>query len=186
MIRNRLAYILDPDPDFLTAVGIILRLEGLRAAAFTKLTNFLDRVAAEPPDLALINFHHDDWSNILKCLRREHPATAVIMLADGPFVDLSIAAIRGGAADVLTKPVDTDRLMHAIGDIFTGIAERGFGTSLTFRERQVLELIARGCTTKEAGRELGISPRTIEVHRSHLMAKLGARNTADMIRLALQ
>ena len=53
------------------------------------------------------------------------------------------------------------------------------------REREVLPLISNGQSNKEAGRELGISPRTIEVHRSRVMEKLGARNTADLMRIVL-
>ena len=54
---------------------------------------------------------------------------------------------------------------------------------LTPREREVLERIALGASNKEAGRQLGISPRTIEVHRARIMEKLGARNTADLVRI---
>ena len=61
---------------------------------------------------------------------------------------------------------------------------RGF-SQLTPRERQVLQLITNGQSNKEAGRELGISPRTIEVHRARVMEKLGARNTADLMRIVL-
>jgi len=56
---------------------------------------------------------------------------------------------------------------------------------LTKREQEVLGLITKGATSKEGGRELGISCRTFEVHRAHIMAKLGARNTAELVRLAL-
>lgn len=56
---------------------------------------------------------------------------------------------------------------------------------LTTRERQVLQLIAGGQSNKQAGRELGISPRTVEAHRARLMQKLGARNTADLMRIVL-
>lgn len=56
---------------------------------------------------------------------------------------------------------------------------------LTPREREVLEQIVGGSSNKEIGRDLGVSPRTIEVHRAHIMAKLGARNVADLVRIAL-
>jgi two-component system response regulator FixJ len=56
---------------------------------------------------------------------------------------------------------------------------------LTPREREVLEQIVNGSSSKEAGRNLDISPRTVEVHRAHIMAKLGARNAADLVRIAL-
>jgi FixJ family two-component response regulator len=56
---------------------------------------------------------------------------------------------------------------------------------LTARERQVLAQVIAGASNKVAGRRLGISPRTIEVHRAHIMEKLGARNAADLVRIAL-
>jgi len=58
-------------------------------------------------------------------------------------------------------------------------------TELTRRELQVAELIADGASSKEAGRRLGISPRTVELHRAHIMEKLGARNAADLVRIVL-
>ena len=56
---------------------------------------------------------------------------------------------------------------------------------LTPREQEVAQLIADGASNKEAGRRLGISPRTVELHRAHLMAKLGAKNAADLVRIVL-
>ena len=56
---------------------------------------------------------------------------------------------------------------------------------LTPREREVLDQIASGASNKEAGRRLGISPRTIEVHRARIMDKLHARNAADLVRIVL-
>ena len=56
---------------------------------------------------------------------------------------------------------------------------------LTPRERQVLAQVIAGASNKVAGRSLGISPRTIEVHRAHIMEKLGAKNAADLVRIAL-
>jgi FixJ family two-component response regulator len=57
--------------------------------------------------------------------------------------------------------------------------------TLTPREREVLAELVAGATNKEAGRRLGISPRTVEIHRAHIMEKLGARNAADLVRIAL-
>jgi len=57
---------------------------------------------------------------------------------------------------------------------------------LTARERDVLERIAHGASNKEAGRDLGISPRTIEVHRARIMEKLAAKNAADLMRIVLR
>lgn len=59
------------------------------------------------------------------------------------------------------------------------------GERLTPREREVLAEIVAGASNKEAGRHLGVSPRTVEVHRARIMEKLGARNAADLVRIAL-
>ena len=66
-----------------------------------------------------------------------------------------------------------------------GSSELGEVGSLTPRERQVLAEIVVGASNKEAGRTLGISPRTIEVHRARIMEKLNAKNAADLVRIAL-
>jgi len=106
-------------------------------------------------------------------------------------------AMKAGATDVVTKPIDSDRLLRAVRDavrenVHVGAIDggrrnvevRGFA-QLTPREREVLQLITNGQSNKEAGRNLGISPRTIEVHRARVMEKLGARNTADLMRIVL-
>ena len=64
--------------------------------------------------------------------------------------------------------------------------ERNSFDTLTPRERDVLEQIVAGASNKEAGRQLGISPRTIEIHRARIMDKLGAKNVADVVRMALR
>jgi FixJ family two-component response regulator len=84
-----------------------------------------------------------------------------------------------GAADVLTRPINTEHLVRAVlealrQDVHVGAVEGG-GWPVE----------VRGQSIKEAGRELGISPRTVEVHRARVMEKLGARNTADLMRIVL-
>jgi len=64
--------------------------------------------------------------------------------------------------------------------------ERGSFGALTPRERDVLDQLVAGASNKEAGRHLGISPRTIEIHRARIMEKLGAKNVADVVRMALR
>src|SRR5690606_30731327 len=101
------------------------------------------------------------------------------------------------ASGVFAKPFDKEKLVGAVRealrkDVHVGanssgqptVEIRGFN-QLTPREREVLQLITNGQSHKEAGRERGISPRTIEVHRARVMEKLGARNTADLIRIVL-
>jgi FixJ family two-component response regulator len=123
--------------------------------------------------------------------------TPVFMIEDAPLVDAAVQAMKIGASDVVTRPVNTEHLVRIVRealrqDIHVGAVQaggrlvevRGFA-QLTRREREVLQLITNGQSNKEAGRELGISPRTIEVHRARVMEKLGAKNTADLMRIVL-
>ena len=75
-----------------------------------------------------------------------------------------------------------DKRVLALAD---GQAETGEADSLTVRERQVLAEVIAGNSNKKAGRKLGISPRTVEVHRARIMDKLGAKNTADLVRIVV-
>ncbi len=134
---------------------------------------------------------------MLRRLKGQRSAPIVVMLADRPQLEDAVTAMKMGATDVIGKPIDTDQLLAVVGEALRrevqisgphggrrSIEVRGFD-QLTPREREVLELITNGQSNKEAGRELGISPRTIEVHRARVMEKLGARNTADLMRIVL-
>src|SRR5690606_19857795 len=118
------------------------------------------------------------------------------ILEDEPRVDVAVRAIKAGAVDVITKPIDTERTVEAVREALRGPAQaaatgegRAFNgrtfAQLTPREREVLDLITSGRSNKEAGKLLGISPRTVEVHRARVMEKIGARNTADLMRIVL-
>jgi FixJ family two-component response regulator len=109
---------------------------------------------------------------------------------------MAVAVIQAGAADLVEKPVDADKVVRQVGQALASYARRsaersdpvsalgpGGASLLTPRERDVLQELVRGASNKEAGRSLGISPRTIEVHRARIMEKLGARNAADLVRV---
>ena len=147
----------------------------------------------------LVNVHvgKDSGLDVLRQIKAMRNGAPVFILEDRQEVDSAVEAMKAGAADVVAKPINTDKLVKAVADalrrdVHVGVPAagrrpvevRGFA-QLTPREREVLELITNGQSNKEAGRELGISPRTIEVHRARVMEKLGARNTADLMRIVL-
>jgi FixJ family two-component response regulator len=109
---------------------------------------------------------------------------------------MAVQAMKLGAADFLEKPFSAgvliDRVREAVLTYRRSVVGQIDGLSdfpgldlLTRRERDVLAQVTRGASNKEAGRRLGISPRTIEVHRARIMDKLGARNAADLMRIVL-
>jgi two-component system response regulator FixJ len=197
--RDRLIHIVDPDIATCESLSILFRLEGFQTSFSTEPGGFLLAVERRRPDVAVINLRlgEENGLSLLRRIKSMHLGTSVFMLSDQRDLDAAVTAMKMGAADVVTKPIDSEHLLTIIRealrrDVHLGAMQggrravevRGFA-QLTPREREVLQLITDGQSNKEAGRELGISPRTIEVHRARVMEKLGARNTADLMRIVL-
>jgi PAS domain S-box-containing protein len=106
-------------------------------------------------------------------------------------IPAAVEAIKHGTVDIIEKPLDGVTAVTRVDEAKTACARRRDGdtsldftpTHLTPREREVLTQIAAGASSKEAGRQLGISFRTIEIHRARIMEKLGAKNAADLVRI---
>ena len=198
--RDRLVHIVDPELQTCEALSVLFRLEGFQTAFSVNLPGFLSSLERRRPDVVIANIdlaETEDGLTLLRRIKSLRMGTPVFMLENHPRVDAAVAAMKAGAADVVTKPVDNEYLVGLVRDAMRqdihltavsagrrSVEVRGF-SQLTPREREVLQLISNGQSNKEAGRELGISPRTIEVHRARVMEKLGARNTADLMRIVL-
>jgi FixJ family two-component response regulator len=196
--HRHLVYILDPDAAACEALATTLRREGFQASVAGDVETFNAALARRRPDLALVNAEIGgaDGLAVLRRARASRRNLPVFVLQDRPLVELAVAAMKAGAADVLIKPLDPERLLLLVQGALRQPRhprlrppERqiGFGGSveLTRREREVLQLIASGHSNREAGEHLGISQRTIEVHRARVMEKFGARNAADLMRIVL-
>jgi two-component system response regulator FixJ len=197
--RDRMVHILDADPTTCEALSVLFRLEGFQTTFSVDTLSFFAALERRRPDVVVLNqrIGAEDGLTVLRRVKAMRTGTPVFVIEDDPEVDVAVLAMKAGASDVVTKPIDTERFVRAVRDalrqdIHIGGAEggrrpvevRGFA-QLTPREREVLQLITNGQSNKEAGRLLGISPRTIEVHRARVMEKLGAKNTADLMRIVL-
>ncbi|WP_158625895.1 response regulator transcription factor [Arsenicitalea aurantiaca] len=199
MNRDRLLHIVDADARSCERLNMLFRLEGFQTAISFDLAGLYAGFDRRRPDVVLLNMQVGEESGLeaLKQIKAMRTGTPVFMIAESPQVALVVEAMRAGAADIINKPFDEEGVLRAVReelrrDIHMGVVAsgrrsievRGF-SQLTPREREVLQLITNGQSNKEAGRQLGISPRTIEVHRARVMEKLGARNTADLMRIVL-
>jgi two-component system, LuxR family, response regulator FixJ len=197
--RDRLVHIVDPDPHVCESLSVLFRLEGFQTTFSIEAAHFITSTERRPPDVAVINLAVGEESGLglLRRVKALRTGVPVVMLANVPQLEAAVTAMKLGATDVLSKPLDSEHLLTIIRDalrkdVHLGAMQggrrpvevRGFA-QLTPREREVLQLITNGQSNKEAGRELGISPRTIEVHRARVMEKLGAKNTADLMRIVL-
>jgi FixJ family two-component response regulator len=193
-------FVLDDDPAVRETLSMVLSAGGYQVICFADGAALLAVARSRTPSCILLDVHIPGKSglDILKELHGEdYPAPIFIISGQGD-IAMAVSAIKNGALDFIEKPFRgreiVARLDEAIGayarrhaDAASRIASLHFPgrEPLTRREREVLEQFASGASNKEAGRQLGISPRTIEDHRANIMKKLGARNAADLIRIVM-
>ena len=193
--------LVDNDPAARAVLAAAFAAAGYGVAVFTDAASFLAAARRQTPAAVLIDLQLPDQSGIdvLKDIDARHFGAPVFIVAADADIAVAVEAVKNGAFDCLLKSCDAGLVVARVAEAIAVFAERHVaprpadGAPFTFagqalltpREREVLALIAAGASNKEAGRRLGISPRTIEVHRARIMEKIGARNAADLVRIVL-
>jgi FixJ family two-component response regulator len=189
-------YIVDDDASVRDALTVVFDLEGFEARSYASGDEFLAAVDGQTPGCVLLDVHMPGKSglDVLKALDLSTFPSPVFVISGQGDIPMAVSAIKLGAVDFIQKPFDAETVVASVRDAMAAL-ERQAGNRdttvfpgsdlLTPRERDVLREITAGASNKEAGRILGISPRTIEVHRARIMEKLGARNAADLVRIVL-
>jgi len=196
--RVHRVFLVEDDEDVREALGLLLRTCGFAVEAFPSALAFLERANQDALGCVVADVRMPGLSGLqlLERLAGEGERLPVVVVTGHGDVVACRRAFRNGAVDFLTKPVDEGALIEAVE---AGLArleaqlalEAGTGEArallalLSPREREVLDMVAAGWTTKEIAGALGISPRTIESHRAHLAEKLGTSSVAEMVRLVL-
>lgn len=193
--------IIDDDPAVRDALSVVFSLEGYHVSSFAEGETFLAAARSRSPVCILLDVHMPGRSGleILKELNAQQYPSPVFMISGQGDIPMAVDAIKNGALDFIEKPFDADTVVMRVREGVRAWQQRrepGNNSAalwtafpgndlLTPREKEVLAQIAAGASNKEAGRHLGISPRTIEVHRARIMEKLGAKNAADLVRIVL-
>ncbi len=197
--RSNTVFIVEDDPSVRDALALLLGLNGLSVVLFADAESFL---AARRPDwygclLVDIRMPGMDGLTLQKRLRESGSWLPVIVMTGHGDVESARQAFRSEAVDFLEKPIDHSRLLSAIDDAFArqhlrqDDAERDTAVAnllqtLTPREREVMAQVVAGRHNREIARQLAISPRTVEVHKARLLAKLQVGSIADLVRLSLR
>jgi FixJ family two-component response regulator len=190
-------YLVDDDPDVLKAIDRLLQSVGLRVVTFLSPQQFLEDYDRNAPACLVLDLALPGLSGLelQRTLEQEASALPIIFLTGRGDIATSVQAMKHGAADFLTKPVDDTALITAIRDALArdqalrpvrSERERVAKSlsSLTERERQVLEQIVAGRLNKQIAADLGTSEKTIKFHRGNLMRKMGVRVVADLVKMA--
>jgi two-component system, LuxR family, response regulator FixJ len=133
-----------------------------------------------------------DGLTLLRRLRSRGSGVPLVLITGHGDIAMAVAAMKAGATDFLEKPFQAETLLESIEaalradvDPEKSQAAKRRLSKLTSREYEVLERLVSGESNKEAAANLGISPRTIEFHRTHIMEKTGAKGLPDLVRLWL-
>ncbi len=177
---------------------LLLQNEGFKIQSFADGRSFLEAVRLNEPACVILDFELPGSSGlaVLKELSNTKFGVPTIVMSGQSDIATAVAAMKNGALDFFEKPFPAAAMLDRVRDAVAACRKSGSGTVhgladfpgrhlLTDREREVLGQLAAGASNKEAGRRLGISTRTVEVHRARIMSKLGARNAADLMRIIL-
>jgi RNA polymerase sigma factor (sigma-70 family) len=191
-------FIVDDDAAVRDSIALMLGLAGYRTAVFASAEAFL---AAWQDDwsgcvIADVRLPGQSGIELQDALRRRGTALPFVIITAHGDVATARAAFRSQAVDFLEKPFDDAQLSAAIEAAFAledrrirrhdgARADAQKLSRLTAREREVLALAAQGQHAKEIAAALGISPRTVEVHKTRIMEKLEVRNIAELVRFAV-
>jgi FixJ family two-component response regulator len=193
-------FVVDDDPAVRETLSMVLSAGGYQVICFADGAALLAVARTRTPACILLDVHIPGKSglDILRELRGEDYPAPIFMISGQGDITMAVSAIKNGALDFIEKPFRGSEIVARLDEAIGAYARRQEGNAakaaalhfpgrepLTRREREVLEQFAAGASNKEAGRQLGISPRTIEDHRANIMKKLGARNAADLIRIVL-
>jgi two-component system response regulator FixJ len=186
-------FIVDDDPSIRDALSLLFSLHGHPTALFACAEDFLRAVDPRWRGVVIADIRMGGMSGLeLQEVLAQHPARLpVIVITAHADIAAARQAFKLEAIDFLEKPFDHDQLLASVQRALEGLAAapeaigtRPVPTTLSAREREVMALVVDGMDNRAIGARLGISPRTVEVHKARVMTKLGARNLAELVRIA--
>lgn len=192
-----LVHLVDDDEAIRRSAGFMLKTSGFQVRAYVSGVELLKSAGSLEKGCILLDIRMPgmDGLQVQEKLQATGVALPVVIMTGHGDVALAVQAMKAGAVDFIEKPFEKAVLLAALEEGFrrldraeaTGDRVRDAATrlqALTPREREVLDGLARGLPNKTVAYELGISARTVEIHRANVMTKLGARSFSEALRIA--
>ena len=197
MSGGKLVHLVDDDDSVRRSVGFMLKTSGYLVNSYASGIELLKEARKLDPGCILLDIRMPgmDGLEVQQQLQDAGVSLPVIIMTGHGDIPLSVRAMKAGAIDFIEKPFEKAALLSAVEDGFSSLVRSDAGRErsknasvrlqiLTTRERDVLDGLAKGLPNKTIAFDLGISPRTVEIHRANLMSKLGVRSLSEALRLA--
>jgi FixJ family two-component response regulator len=189
--------IVDDDPSVRKGLERLIRSLGWQAETFASAQEFLDRPRTEAPSCLVLDLQLPGLSglDLQKRMSEAGLETPIVFLTGHGNIPASVKAMKAGAIEFLTKPVDEQDLLNAIQEAIerdrrnrqqhAELRELRYRhQSLTGREQEVMRQVISGLLNKQIAGELNITEDTVKFHRGHIMRKMQAESLADLVRMA--
>jgi two-component system, LuxR family, response regulator FixJ len=191
-------FVVDDDADLRESLGWLFQSAGLRVKSYSTAQEFLTDYKPEEPGCLLLDVRMPGLSglDLQEELRRRGVPPPIIIMTGHARVPMAVRALKGGAIDFIQKPFSDQSLLERIRQaidldrrtrqVRTEAAKfAALLTHLTPREREVMGLVIAGKPNKIIAADLGISPKTVEIHRGRVMEKMQVESVAELVRLDL-
>jgi FixJ family two-component response regulator len=194
-----IVYIVDDDPAVCRSTAMMLQAHGLESRSYPSADEFLRTFDPAAPGCLLLDLRMPGMTGeeLLRTLRQGGVHVPVIIVTGHGDVPAAVRTMRLGLVDFLQKPVNHDMLISTVRDALGQDARRRVDEAgrreeqerigrLTPRERELMGFLAKGQTSKEIAAALGVSVKTVDNHRAHLLSKLSASNVAELAAIAVR
>jgi two-component system response regulator FixJ len=197
-IDNYVVHIVDDEEPVRKSLAFLLTMTGFTVRVHESASSFLAAAKTVGKACLVTDLRMPDMSGVelLEKLKATGASIPAVVITGHGDVPMAVAAMKAGALDFIEKPFEDEALVEAIKRAASQLEEtpativdtatlRARLDSLSERERQVLSAVVAGLPNKTIGFDLGISPRTVEVHRANIMSKMQARNLPELVRMSI-
>lgn len=191
-------YIVDDDAAVRKALSFLMEAEGLHAEVYASAEEFLAAVKPASQCCLLLDVRMPGMTGLelQETLKQKQIAIPIIIMTGYADVPMAVQAMKAGAVDFIEKPFDNDRLLQQVNvclrmseqaqtDQVQHLDAKQKIERLTRREQQVMAMLVQGHQNRVIAEKLGISPRTVEIHRARVMEKLETHSLSDIVRIAI-
>jgi two-component system response regulator FixJ len=197
-IDNYVVHIIDDEEPVRKSLAFLLTMAGFTVRVHDSASSFLASAKTVGKACLITDLRMPDMSGVelLEKLKETGTSIPAVVITGHGDVPMAVAAMKAGAVDFIEKPFEDETLVEAIKRAASQLEESPAAMvdtatlgvrldSLSERERQVLSAVVAGLPNKTIGFDLGISPRTVEVHRANIMSKMQARNLPELVRMSI-